>query len=1357
MKQKIILNAFLVFLFPFLIIGQDVNIPDLNFKNALINTLCVDTSGNGIADADADTNNDMEIQISEAQAVQRLYIDNQEINNLTGIEAFVNLVFLNCEDNNFTELIIKDKLLLEEIVFVQYNSQIEKIEITGNPKLTSLQLKGTGFFPTVLKDLIYVNCSNNGLTEFILSSGSSNNIDSQIQMVDCSHNEITSIIISPFFAIDSIDCSYNLIATDINGINKNNAHYIDISNNQISNLIIDKPEIKTLIYNNNPLTRLETFLFDVNQVITGFPLLEHITFGDLRISDHIEGMSLTLNIKDLPLLDNLFLKTSIEDFDIYLDNLPLLAGDLTALNSYVDLQNMSKLEIRINAEKVRLSNSDNLKRIQGEFISSNELYIHDLSEIEYLNFNIRMHNIWDDGDPGLPDSVYLENMPKLDSLIIIGENSFWNPSNINLTINDFPDLEYLSLQQDLYLQTLQLGQLPTLSDLELSVYNIQKLDISQLPQLQNTNIKSLLLEHLTIDHLESLKSLTISSRNLKELYLADLPNLTTFDFYNTSGVIQNTDIFSFISLPKLERIRLMRPVIDSIVLTDLPMLRTFISEEGGTGLSFTPTPLNYVLEDLPSLDSVVLSKMIVESLKLINLPEFKTFIYYRNDGIHELDLNNLSLEHVEIDGLFSDITDVYLTNLSNIKTIDIHALDSVVLDNVNSLESIRLTGVFTQNNLEFVDFPNLDSITIENYLNEIHLENIPNLKYLNLSRNLLNELSIKDLPSLEKFIFQFNNISSSLEIEFQNVNNLSYLDFFGSRNIDYLDLSELQMLSYLDLNLDGASNSTIDYLNLKNGKENIDFFRTSQEVKYVCVDGTSEIEDLIDKSPEIGTPSFSDYCSFIPGGSFSTISGIVYYDNGSGVCDTPFAIANEAAFSLSSNVESITKFIGMDGNFSLESSLIDSSLVLTPKWKNECYSFLPNNYEFIFDSLNQNVNLDFCLMPNLAFNDLEIYLIPNNIARPGFKAKYELHFSNNGSNVISGKVILEYEAVLMQFLDATSIPTNQTSSTIEWEFSDLKPFEKKAISLSMELNSPMSIPALNGGDLIDFKVSVETDLPDKTPQDNEFVLQQEVVNSFDPNDKTCLEGEYIFLNEIDEYVHYLIRFENTGTAQAVNVVIKDKIDTTIFDVKSLLPLKGSHNFVTQIRNENEVEFIFEDIYLPFNDEDNDGNVHFKVKVKEGTELGDMISNSAEIFFDFNFPIQTNVEVSIMVADEDGDGFNTEQDCDDNDSSINPDAEEIPNNDVDEDCDGEDLITSIHEIDNSTIIIFPNPAVDAINIRVTDNLNYSVKLYNLTGKLLVNAVNQTFIDVQDIMQGIYLLEIVNLDSGKKVVERILKGE
>jgi len=50
-----------------------------------------------------------------------------------------------------------------------------------------------------------------------------------------------------------------------------------------------------------------------------------------------------------------------------------------------------------------------------------------------------------------------------------------------------------------------------------------------------------------------------------------------------------------------------------------------------------------------------------------------------------------------------------------------------------------------------------------------------------------------------------------------------------------------------------------------------------------------------------------------------------------------------------------------------------------------------------------------------------------------------------------------------------------------------------------------------------------------------------------------------------------------------------------------------------------------------------------------------------------------VAITYDIADDDGDGFGADVDCDDTDPSINPDAIEIPGNGIDEDCDGIDPV------------------------------------------------------------------------------------
>jgi len=86
-------------------------------------------------------------------------------------------------------------------------------------------------------------------------------------------------------------------------------------------------------------------------------------------------------------------------------------------------------------------------------------------------------------------------------------------------------------------------------------------------------------------------------------------------------------------------------------------------------------------------------------------------------------------------------------------------------------------------------------------------------------------------------------------------------------------------------------------------------------------------------------------------------------------------------------------------------------------------------------------------------------------------------------------------------------------------------------------------------------------------------------------------------------------------------------------------------------------------------------------------------------------------------DLDQDGFLLADDCDDNNAEINPDAEEIYNNTIDENCDG--IFTSTHNLAKATIDIYPNPTIDKIHIDITGMPDSKVSLCDLENRLIVS--------------------------------------
>ena len=137
----------------------------------------------------------------------------------------------------------------------------------------------------------------------------------------------------------------------------------------------------------------------------------------------------------------------------------------------------------------------------------------------------------------------------------------------------------------------------------------------------------------------------------------------------------------------------------------------------------------------------------------------------------------------------------------------------------------------------------------------------------------------------------------------------------------------------------------------------------------------------------------------------------------------------------------------------------------------------------------------------------------------------------------------------------------------------------------------------------------------------------EVTGSYDPNDKRGfpkgLTEDHLILP--NRSIDYVIRFQNTGTDTAFNIVVRDTLDFDL-DIFSVRAGVSSHSYTFQTYGPRVLEWTFSNIMLPDSTTDQAGSngfLTFKVDQLSNLSNGTMITNDADIYFDFNDPIITN--------------------------------------------------------------------------------------------------------------------------------------
>lgn len=345
-------------------------------------------------------------------------------------------------------------------------------------------------------------------------------------------------------------------------------------------------------------------------------------------------------------------------------------------------------------------------------------------------------------------------------------------------------------------------------------------------------------------------------------------------------------------------------------------------------------------------------------------------------------------------------------------------------------------------------------------------------------------------------------------------------------------------------------------------------------------------------------------------------------------------------------------------------------------------------------------NGGFCINSAANYTDLTVHMFNINQAIPGNVATYRIYYYNNGSTNLNGSIQLTYNNSKVTLAGASPTQNSNVASTITWNYTNLLPFESRYIDLSLNVLIP---PTVNVNDLLAFTVVANPTAGDNVPDNNTLSWNQTVRSSFDPNDKTVIEGATITTSQTTNYLTYVTRFQNTGNANATTVVIKETLDPKL-DWNTFEPIASSHTSNIQIKNGNQVTYTFSNIDLPYemaNATASHGWMSYRIKPKSNVVINDIMSSKSDIYFDYNAPIITNT-VSTQV-------------------------------------------TALGTTDyiKTNFKVYPNPAANYLIIEANASMEAHYQIMDVNGKVLQSNSIESMkpIDISSLQSGFYLVNIL----------------
>jgi|GEM_PF-4107567 len=364
-------------------------------------------------------------------------------------------------------------------------------------------------------------------------------------------------------------------------------------------------------------------------------------------------------------------------------------------------------------------------------------------------------------------------------------------------------------------------------------------------------------------------------------------------------------------------------------------------------------------------------------------------------------------------------------------------------------------------------------------------------------------------------------------------------------------------------------------------------------------------------------------------------------------------------------------------------------------------------YHIHIDSLTGSLSeCNFGFKPNQPFSQFQLSFEEGNPVCLPTTQQY-IDVENTGSNFLNG--VLSYTKHDSVNVISISQPADSVIQNMYyWHYTHLAPFEHAQIIMAVDKPNTVGFPfwSIAYGDVRDTLNNIVLSQAD--------TADEIVTCSYDPNEKivspvTSVTGQNYTL--IGQTLTYVIRFQNTGTAAAQNVIVIDTLPANLL-INSFHLVSSSYPVDVHYTQDGIITFIFYGINLPDSSSDEPGShgyVTFTAAPVPGMANNTLVQNTASVYFDQNAPVQTTTASTTFVYI---------------------------------------LPTAVSENDkkNNDIYIFPNPSAGKITVTssIAPAANEYLAVFDNTGKLILQypfTSREQVVDLSGYSGGIYTLKIV----------------